>query len=138
VHRGGQLSQRGAELRGSGLIEAEGATELCRNVGGLARTVSPASVSAISTERSSSGRRTRRNEWGCIFNRRKGVRVQPALTIGRFCAIASGARFLMSSANQPMLGSTAFPFFIFGGDWLERTADLLPRIVSRGDTMIGK
>ena len=59
------------------------------------------------------------------------------LIIGRFCAIASGARFLLSSANHPMLGSTAFPFFIFGGDWLERTADLLPQIPSRGDTVIG-
>ena len=59
------------------------------------------------------------------------------LIIGRFCAIASGARFLLSSANHPMLGSTAFPFFIFGGNWLERTADLLPRIPSRGDTVIG-
>jgi virginiamycin A acetyltransferase len=59
------------------------------------------------------------------------------LIIGRFCAIATGARFLLSSANHPILGSTAFPFFIFGGDWLERTADLLPRIPSRGDTVIG-
>ena len=59
------------------------------------------------------------------------------LIIGRFCAIATGARFLLSSANHPMLGSTAFPFFIFGGEWLERTADLLPRIPSRGDTVIG-
>jgi hypothetical protein len=59
------------------------------------------------------------------------------LIIGRFCAIATGARFLLSSANHPILGSTAFPFFIFGGDWLERTADLLPRIASRGDTVIG-
>jgi virginiamycin A acetyltransferase len=59
------------------------------------------------------------------------------LIIGRFCAIATGARFLLSSANHPMLGSTAFPFFIFGDDWLERTADLLPRIASRGDTVIG-
>jgi virginiamycin A acetyltransferase len=59
------------------------------------------------------------------------------LIIGRFCAIATGARFLLSSANHPILGSTAFPFFIFGGDWLQRTADLLPRIPSRGDTVIG-
>ena len=59
------------------------------------------------------------------------------LIIGRFCAIATGARFLLSSANHPILGSTAFPFFIFGGDWLELTADLLPRIASRGDTVIG-
>jgi virginiamycin A acetyltransferase len=59
------------------------------------------------------------------------------LIIGRFCAIATGARFLLSAANHPILGSTAFPFFIFGGDWLECTADLLPRIPSRGDTVIG-
>jgi virginiamycin A acetyltransferase len=59
------------------------------------------------------------------------------LIIGRFCAIAAGAKFLLSSANHPLLGSTSFPFFVFGGDWLERSADLLPRIPSRGDTVVG-
>jgi virginiamycin A acetyltransferase len=59
------------------------------------------------------------------------------LIIGKFCAIAAGATFLMSSANHPMLGSTAFPFFIFGGTWLERTAEFLPSIPSRGNTVIG-
>jgi virginiamycin A acetyltransferase len=59
------------------------------------------------------------------------------LIIGRFCAIATGAKFLLSSANHPMMGSTAFPFFIFGGTWLEKTAEFLPRIHSRGDTVIG-
>lgn len=59
------------------------------------------------------------------------------LRIGRFCAIAAGAKFLLSAANHPMLGPTTFPFFIFGGDWLERSADLLPRATSRGDTVIG-
>ena len=59
------------------------------------------------------------------------------LIIGKFCAIGTGARFLLSSANHPMLGSTAFPFFIFGGTWLEKTAEFLPRIPSRGDTVIG-
>jgi virginiamycin A acetyltransferase len=59
------------------------------------------------------------------------------LIIGKFCAIAMGARFIMSSANHPIFGSTSFPFFIFGGTWLERTADMLPRVQSRGDTVIG-
>lgn len=59
------------------------------------------------------------------------------LIIGRFCAIAMGAQFIMSSANHPMLGSTSYPFFIFGGTWLEKTAELLPRAPSRGDTVIG-
>jgi virginiamycin A acetyltransferase len=59
------------------------------------------------------------------------------LIIGKFCAIAMGAKFLLSSANHPMMGSTAFPFFIFGGTWLEQTAEFLPRIHSRGNTVIG-
>jgi virginiamycin A acetyltransferase len=59
------------------------------------------------------------------------------LIIGRFCAIAMGAKFLMSSANHPMMGSTAFPFFIFGGTWLEKLAEFLPKIRSRGNTVIG-
>jgi hypothetical protein len=36
-----------------------------------------------------------------------------------------------------MMGSTAFPFFIFGGTWLEKTAEFLPRIRGRGNTVIG-
>jgi virginiamycin A acetyltransferase len=59
------------------------------------------------------------------------------LIIGKFCAIAMGAEFLLSSANHPILGSAAFPFFIFGGTWLEKSAEFLPRIRSRGDTVIG-
>ena len=59
------------------------------------------------------------------------------LIIGKFCAIAVDAKFLLSSANHPMMGSTAFPFFIFGGTWLEKTAEFLPRIHSRGNTVIG-
>jgi virginiamycin A acetyltransferase len=59
------------------------------------------------------------------------------LIIGKFCAIAMGAKFLLPAANHPMLGSTAFPFFIFGGTWLEASAEFLPRIPSRGNTVIG-
>jgi virginiamycin A acetyltransferase len=59
------------------------------------------------------------------------------LIIGRFCAIAEGAKFLLSSANHPIMGSTTFPFFIFGGTWLQQTAEFLPRIRSRGNTVIG-
>src|SRR5216684_3767403 len=35
------------------------------------------------------------------------------LVIGKFCAIAMGAQFIMSSANHPLFGSTTFPFFVF-------------------------
>jgi virginiamycin A acetyltransferase len=37
------------------------------------------------------------------------------LTIGSFCAIASGARFMMPDAMHPMGGVSTFPFAIFGG-----------------------
>jgi hypothetical protein len=59
------------------------------------------------------------------------------LIIGKFYAIAVDAKFLLPSANHPMMGSTSFPFFIFGGTWLEKTAEFLPRIHSRGNTVIG-
>lgn len=59
------------------------------------------------------------------------------LRIGRFCAIATGARFVMNGANHAMTGFSTFPFNIFGGGWEEGfdmgtiTAGL------RGDTVIG-
>ena len=42
------------------------------------------------------------------------------LTIGRFCSIASGVRFLMNGSNHPQAGST-FPFWAFGRGWHERS-----------------
>ncbi|WP_062111309.1 CatB-related O-acetyltransferase [Aureimonas sp. AU40] len=59
------------------------------------------------------------------------------LRIGRFCAIATGARFVMNGANHAMTGFSTFPFNIFGEGWEEGfdmgsiTAGL------RGDTVIG-
>ncbi|WP_427025623.1 CatB-related O-acetyltransferase [Aureimonas ureilytica] len=59
------------------------------------------------------------------------------LRIGRFCAIATGARFIMNGANHAMTGFSTFPFNIFGRGWDEGfdigtiTAGL------RGDTVIG-
>src|ERR1051325_7297494 len=35
------------------------------------------------------------------------------LVIGRYCAIATGVRFVMPGANHPMLGVSTFPFAIF-------------------------
>jgi virginiamycin A acetyltransferase len=37
------------------------------------------------------------------------------LTIGKFCQIADGARFITSSANHRYDGFSSFPFAIFGG-----------------------
>ena len=59
------------------------------------------------------------------------------LIIGRYCAIASGVRFLLPGANHADLGPSTFPFGIFGSPWAERTMDLVMGAPSRGDTVIG-
>ena len=59
------------------------------------------------------------------------------LIIGRYCAIASGVRFLMPGANHADLGPSTFPFGIFGEPWAERTMDLVMGAPSRGDTVVG-
>jgi virginiamycin A acetyltransferase len=59
------------------------------------------------------------------------------LVIGRYCALATGVRFLMAGANHPTAGVSTFPFAIFGGAWSEQTLDLVRAIPSRGDTIVG-
>src|SRR3954465_9704861 len=59
------------------------------------------------------------------------------LIIGRFCALASGVRFLLPGANHADLGPSTFPFGIFGSPWAERTMDLVMGARSRGDTVVG-
>jgi len=59
------------------------------------------------------------------------------LIIGRYCALASGVRFLMPGANHADLGPSTFPFGIFGEPWAERTMDLVMGAPSRGDTVVG-
>ena len=39
------------------------------------------------------------------------------LIIGRFCAIAEGASFIMNGANHAMSGFSTYPFNIFGHGW---------------------
>jgi virginiamycin A acetyltransferase len=59
------------------------------------------------------------------------------LIIGRYCALASGVRFVMPGANHADLGPSTFPFGIFGEPWAERTMDLVMSAPSRGDTVVG-
>jgi virginiamycin A acetyltransferase len=59
------------------------------------------------------------------------------LVIGRYCAIASKVRFLMSGGNHADLGPSTFPFGIFGEPWAELTMDLVMSAPSRGDTVVG-
>jgi virginiamycin A acetyltransferase len=58
------------------------------------------------------------------------------LIIGRFCAIASGVRFILPGANHADLGPSTFPFGIFGEPWAD-TMDLVMGASSRGDTVVG-
>ncbi|MEM7721469.1 MAG: CatB-related O-acetyltransferase [Pseudomonadota bacterium] len=53
------------------------------------------------------------------------------LTVGKFCQIAHGVRFITSSANHAMDGLTAYPFTIFEP---ERMAGFQP---DQRDTIIG-
>jgi virginiamycin A acetyltransferase len=59
------------------------------------------------------------------------------LIIGRYCAIAAGTRFLMAGADHPTMGVSTFPWAIFGGEWTERTLDIVTAMPSRGDTVVG-
>ncbi len=58
------------------------------------------------------------------------------LRIGRFCAIATGATFLMSGANHPMRGISTYPFAVFERGWRKGYENELES-GSRGDIVIG-
>ncbi|GAA0529812.1 CatB-related O-acetyltransferase [Saccharopolyspora thermophila] len=59
------------------------------------------------------------------------------LRIGRFCALATGARFIMPAANHPMIGCSTYPFTLFGGDWADATLDIATSLPTKGDTVVG-
>lgn len=58
------------------------------------------------------------------------------LIIGKFCALATGVRFIMNGANHRMDGPSTFPFPILGGAWAEHF-DLITGLPGRGDTVVG-
>jgi virginiamycin A acetyltransferase len=62
---------------------------------------------------------------------------QEKLVIGKYCALATGTRFLMAGANHPTIGVSTFPFTMFGGEWADRTLDIVMGLPSRGDTVVG-
>src|ERR1700758_757007 len=39
------------------------------------------------------------------------------LIIGKFCQIATGARFIMNGSNHAMDGISTYPFKVFGDAW---------------------
>jgi virginiamycin A acetyltransferase len=56
------------------------------------------------------------------------------LIIGKFCALASGTKFIMSSANHALKGFSTFPFFIFKCGW-EKDFDS-QSLTNKGDIVI--
>ncbi|HIK31385.1 MAG TPA: CatB-related O-acetyltransferase [Oscillatoriales cyanobacterium M59_W2019_021] len=58
------------------------------------------------------------------------------LIIGKFCAIATGVKFIMNGANHSLEGISTYPFPIFGAGW-EGEMDKLMNLPDRGDTVVG-
>ena len=59
------------------------------------------------------------------------------LRIGKFCAIASGTRFIMGPANHRLSSVTTYPFHVFGGAWEENTPPHLAQLPRKGDIVVG-
>lgn len=59
------------------------------------------------------------------------------LIIGKFCAIASGVKFIMGSANHRLDSVTTYPFNVFGGSWSRVTKTHLSELPHKGDIIIG-
>lgn len=59
------------------------------------------------------------------------------LIIGKFCAIASGTKFIMGPANHRISSVTTYPFHVFGGAWQENTPPHLDQLPRKGDIVIG-
>lgn len=58
------------------------------------------------------------------------------LIIGKFCALATGVKFIMNGANHQISGFSTYPFQIFGNGW-ERIMPQLDELSNKGDTVIG-
>jgi virginiamycin A acetyltransferase len=58
------------------------------------------------------------------------------LIIGKFCAIATGVKFIMNGANHKMSGFSTYPFQIFGNGW-EKVMPQMIELPLKGDTVIG-
>lgn len=59
------------------------------------------------------------------------------LVIGKFCAIASGAKFIMGPANHRTSSISTYPFAVFGGAWAENIPPHLEQLPHKGDIIIG-
>lgn len=59
------------------------------------------------------------------------------LVIGKFCAIASGTKFIMGPANHRLCSVTTYPFSVFGGAWTRSTPPHLSQLPHKGDIVVG-
>lgn len=59
------------------------------------------------------------------------------LIIGKFCAIASGTKFIMGPANHRISSVSTYPFAVFGGEWEKQIPAHLSQLPFKGDTIIG-
>ena len=58
------------------------------------------------------------------------------LIIGKFCALARDAKFIMNGANHKLSGISTYPFQIFGNGW-EKVMPELGDLPYKGDTVVG-
>lgn len=58
------------------------------------------------------------------------------LIIGKFCAIATGVRFIMNGANHKLSGFSSYPFSIFAKGW-EKVMPQPVDLPYKGDTVVG-
>ncbi len=58
------------------------------------------------------------------------------LIIGKFCALATGVKFIMNGAFHKMSGISAYPFSIFGNGW-EKIIPKKGELPYKGDTVVG-
>lgn len=58
------------------------------------------------------------------------------LVIGKYCAIATGVKFIMNGANHKISGISTYPFSIFRNGW-ENQIPSLNELPYKGDTIIG-
>ena len=59
------------------------------------------------------------------------------LTIGRFCSIACGAKFIFTSANHTMQSLSTYPFPLFYEEWDLPMAEVATAWNKKGDIVIG-
>ncbi|MFA5136066.1 MAG: Vat family streptogramin A O-acetyltransferase [Patescibacteria group bacterium] len=62
--------------------------------------------------------------------------MEDKLIIGKFCAIATGAKFIMNGANHKISGFSCYPFSLFGNGW-DKVIPKLGDLPYKGDTVVG-